>query len=163
HALSRLAPVVSGSLFVATGAERVALPGCSRAIVVADDPPGRGPLGGIAAALWRSRTGVLALACDLPLVTPATLERVLRAGLAADRPAALRSRRGWEPLVAYYPRWVLPRVVAALDRKSIAPRVLLDRLGAVAVRPRSEDEVLNVNTPEDLARALELAGGEERR
>ena len=163
HALARLAPVVGGSLFMATGPSRATLQGCGRAIVLADDPPGRGPLGGIATALRRSRTGLVVLACDLPLVRTTTLETILRVGIAANRPAALRGRRGWEPLVAYYPRWVLPHVGAAVHRGSLAPRVLLDRLGAVPVRPGSDEETLNVNTPRDLARAIELAGGKERR
>ncbi len=156
HALEKLARVVSGALYVATGQRGAWLPGCQRAIVLRDEPPGRGPLGGLAAALWRARTGVLVLACDLPLVSQGTLEQVMRVGLASGRPAAVRSRRGWEPLIAYYPRSLLPLVHAALDRRAAGPQELLERAGAVAVPVRSEQEVLNVNTPEDLAAAAEL-------
>ncbi len=161
HALRMLTPIVGGTLFVATGESREALPGTARAVVLRDEPSGRGPLGGIAAALTRSRNGILVLACDLPRVRRATLEELARCGLASGRPVAVRSMRGWEPLIAYYPPSTLSYVRVALQHGRAAPRVLLDRLAAMAVRPRCSTEIINVNRPSDLDRARNAAPMEE--
>jgi molybdopterin-guanine dinucleotide biosynthesis protein A len=153
RAVRTLRAAVGGAVFVATGRKRERLPGTARAVVIVDEPPGRGPLGGIAAALRRAHVGVVVLGCDLPFVRPTTLERVAAAGLAAGRPAAVRSARGWEPLVAYWPAPVYKHVRAALEQGALAPHELLDRLGAVAVTGVAPGELHNVNTREDLQRA----------
>lgn len=153
RAVRRLATLATGTVFVATGPRRERLPGTAGAVVIADAPAGRGPLGGIAAGLERSSHGLLVLGCDLPLVSLATLSRVASAGRATDRPAAVRSARGWEPLVAYWPRRVYKQVRAAIDAGRLAPHALLDALAAVAVAGVRPAELSNVNTRDDLARA----------
>jgi molybdopterin-guanine dinucleotide biosynthesis protein A len=154
RAVATLAQVADGVLFVATGPRRERLPGTAAAVCIADAPPHRGPLGGIAAALERTRgAGIVVLACDLPLVRPQTLREVVRVGRSADRPAAVRSAGGWEPLIAYWPRWVYKLVRAALWRGSLAPHQLLDRLGALGVGGVDPVELRNVNTPADLDKA----------
>lgn len=154
RAVAKVGAVVTGTVYVATGPRRERLPGTGRAVVIRDAPPGRGPMGGIAAALERSVNGVLVLGCDLPLLSNATLVRVVRAAKAADRPAAVRSMRGWEPLVAYWPRSVYKQVRAAIAAGRLAPHALLDSLGAVAVTGLDPEELINVNTRADLERAL---------
>ena len=53
---------------------------------IADRYPGEGPLGGVATALTYARTGwVLAIPCDLPLVAPTTIERLI-AAIDIDQP-----------------------------------------------------------------------------
>ena len=153
RAVGKVSGLVNGTVFVATGPRREHLPGTGRAVVIADSPPGRGPLGGIAAALERSANGVLVLGCDLPLVSAATLRRVVLAAAAADNAAAVRSRTGWEPLVAYWPRRVYRLVRAAIAAGRLAPHALLDSLGAVAVAGVRPLELINVNTPADFERA----------
>lgn len=69
-----------------------------------DDPPGVGPLGGLAALLGRAGMApAVAVACDMPRVTALLLRRLV------DHPATapvLAPRRGWdapwEPLLARY-------------------------------------------------------------
>jgi molybdopterin-guanine dinucleotide biosynthesis protein A len=153
RAIRTLGSVVSGTLFVATGRRRERLPGSARAVVLIDVPPGRGPLGGIAAALERSAHGLIVLGCDLPLVTPATLLRLARSGQAASRPAAVLAGNGWEPLVAYWPRGVYKHVRAALSAGRLAPHALLDALGTVPVCGVRPGELHNLNTTADLERA----------
>jgi molybdopterin-guanine dinucleotide biosynthesis protein A len=95
----------------------------------------------------------VALGCDLPLVRVSTLQRVARAGMAVDRPAAVYGPCGWEPLVAYWPRAVYNQLRAALACRQLALHELLDRLGAVAVTGVERSELCNVNTPADLEKA----------
>lgn len=162
-ATRKLAAVVDGTIYVVTGARRERLPGTGRAVVLADEPPGRGPVGGIAAGLRRARYGLLVLACDLPLVRVSTLERLARFGRNGGRPAALRSVSGWEPLVAWYPRSALHAVESELMSGRPAPWSVLEQLGAVPVPVIDADEVVNVNTPRELAAALRTRRGASTR
>jgi molybdopterin-guanine dinucleotide biosynthesis protein A len=149
-AASKLASVCDGIVYVGTGTRRERLPVSGLTVLLVDDPRGRGPLGGIAAALRRSRDGVLVLACDLPLVRASTLERLVRAARRGRRPAALHSGAGWEPLVAWYPRAALHVVESELRSAKPAPYSVLERLGAAALPVMDLGEVINVNTPGDL-------------
>jgi molybdopterin-guanine dinucleotide biosynthesis protein A len=159
RAVRTLASVAGPTLYVATGARPERLPGTAGAVCIADSPPGCGPLGGIAAALARTRApGILALGCDLPLVRAATLERVLQAGLGAGRPAAVRGPHGWEPLIAYWPRAMYKQVRAALWLHVWALHELLERTGAAAVVGVDPAELVNVNTRADLAQAASRRG-----
>jgi molybdopterin-guanine dinucleotide biosynthesis protein A len=157
-AYSKLAAVVDGTIFVATGARRETLAGLERAVAIVDEAPGRGPLGGLSAALLRSRDGVLVIACDLPNLRRSTLERLTRAARGGDRPVALRGPQGWEPLVAWYPRSALHTVRLALRSSRPAPFLVLERLGALALPVVDASEVLNVNTRSDLAAARAARG-----
>jgi molybdopterin-guanine dinucleotide biosynthesis protein A len=142
-----------------------------------DAVPGAGALGGVHAALrWAAeegRPGALCVACDLPFL-PAGLLRGLvdRAadGVADAVVPESTGRRGVEPLCAFYSVRALPAVVAMLAAGERRAAELVTRLRAVRV---PLDEVrgfgdpatifLNVNTPDDHRRALEIAraAGEE--
>lgn len=81
--------------------------------VLPDDPPGIGPLGGLGALLAHAgQQPVIALACDLPLLSVELIARLARSGSAASVVAPRESRHGkWEPLCARYdPVRVLPAV-----------------------------------------------------
>lgn len=120
-----------------------------------------GSLGGIHAAIVRAGQPVLVVAWDMPFV-PAALLRALRdAGAHAD--AALPesgSRRGVEPLCAYYSTTCVPAIERRLDAKdmrviSFFEDVRVERLSERDVRRFGDPAVLfmNVNTPDDLALA----------
>jgi molybdopterin-guanine dinucleotide biosynthesis protein A len=85
---------------------------------VLDTGPGEGPLRGLLAALEAARTPwLVALACDMPRVSPAVLERLLAHAAAGDLDACLAQvERGTQPLLAVYHTRVAPAVRAALER-----------------------------------------------
>ncbi len=89
-----------------------------------DDPPNRGPLGGLSALLLHARTlnrRAVALASDLPGVSPALLGRLLRESPEA-RLLAPRLDGIFQPFFARYePRSVIPLVqqVLASSRASL--------------------------------------------
>jgi molybdopterin-guanine dinucleotide biosynthesis protein A len=158
-ACQKLSQVIDGTVFAATGARRDTLPGLECAILLVDEVHERGPLGGIAAGLRRARSGVLVLACDLPLVRVRTLERLIRVARNTNRAVALRGPRGWEPLVAWYPVAALETIRTVLKSSRPAPFLVLERLGAAALPVHDATELANVNTPADLAEAEAWAGG----
>lgn len=83
---------------------------------IADRPAGTGPLGGLAGVLCAAGDApVLAVACDMPYVSAALLQRLLTQAPSA-MVLASRTRDGcWDPLCARYEaRLVAPRLARAL-------------------------------------------------
>jgi molybdopterin-guanine dinucleotide biosynthesis protein A len=128
------------------------------------DGPGRGPIAGIlgAAAAYPGRP-LLVLACDLPEV-PATLLADLARSTGCDW-AAPRWGGRIEPLCALYG----PAALAALGRRAAGGRFALHELAgeaglaarwledeALAAHGAPEGMFLNLNTPADLERWLEM-------
>jgi molybdopterin-guanine dinucleotide biosynthesis protein A len=130
--------------------------------VIADAVPGAGPLGGLYAALLDAvHERVLILACDLPFVTVALLERfVAESGTGQEIDAVVpRSARGLEPLCALYMTRVAAAARARIDRGDLRVAGLLAdlrtrELGPEALAPYDAGSLfVNVNTPHDHARA----------
>jgi molybdopterin-guanine dinucleotide biosynthesis protein A len=131
-----------------------------------------GSLGGIHAAIVRAGQPVLVVAWDMPFV-PSALLRTLRDG-AARADAVLPesgSRRGLEPLCAYYSPACVPAIERRLDANdmrvvSFFEEVRIERVPEREVRRFGDPAVLfmNVNTPDDLALAeRHAADGLDRR
>ena len=120
-----------------------------------------GSLGGIHAAIVRAAGPVLVVAWDMPFVPPALLRRLRDAAVHAD--AVLPesgSRRGLEPLCAYYSPACVPAIERRLDAGdmrvvSFFDDVRVERVPEQEVRTFGDPAVLfmNVNTPDDLALA----------
>jgi len=129
--------------------------------VAGDLRPGEGALGGLHAALVHAGTDIVLVAWDMPFV-PAPLLAELRArgertGADAMLPESDGSRRGVEPLCAWYSARCVPAVDAALDsgdRRVVAFHATVDaqRLTLEEVAAFGDPAVLfgNVNTPDDL-------------
>lgn len=140
------------SLFERAGACVVTVGG--EGAVVADDPPGIGPLGGLLALLRHAEAGVVvAVACDMPFVTDALVSR-----LVSFPPAvAVAPRRDgrWEPLFARFDAAAARPIAsawAASGRRSL--QGLMDSLGAVELPLSPAEETLldDWDTPDDVTR-----------
>jgi molybdopterin-guanine dinucleotide biosynthesis protein A len=124
---------------------------------LADEPGGVGPIGGLAALLrLAGERRALALACDMPFVTPSDVEALLaapRASVVAPR----REGRG-EPLSARYdsPR-VLPIVRARIEAGRRSLQGLLDEAGASEIA-LSADHLDDWDAPEDVRRRPRSGG-----
>jgi molybdopterin-guanine dinucleotide biosynthesis protein A len=140
----------------------------------ADVLPDAGALGGVwTGLLWaqeRGRAGILAVACDMPFLSPALLsELVARAEPASGSlPDVVipesGGRRAVEPLCAYYSVRCVPAVRAALDRSdyrliSFHEDVHVHRVAMedVVRFGKPEQLFMNVNTPEEHVLAERLA------
>ena len=138
--------------------------------VVPDAIAGAGPLGGVYTALLDARYDrVIVLACDLPFVTAALLERLAAESGAAEGFDAVvpRSARGLEPLCAVYRKSCAPRARERIERGDLAVAALLAdlrvrELGHEGLAPFDEGTLFeNVNTPHDYARARDLVENEK--
>jgi len=133
--------------------------------------PGCGPLGGIATALRLAGTepsaarakskkrpgsakAALVLACDMPMVRGELLDRLLEAR-DPDRPASIFRNPltgRLEPMPGIYEPTALQAIEQAMATGRLAVTKLLEAVGAHVVEVPEDmgDQLLNVNTPEDL-------------
>jgi molybdopterin-guanine dinucleotide biosynthesis protein A len=143
------------------------------------DAPGAGPAAGIlgAARAWPGHS-LLVLACDLPRVSEALLQELVRrlpvveggeAGDAPDAPGAdhaaaaadpdwvvPRWERGLEPLCALYRPAALAALAAAVERGIAAPHRLAEAAG-LRVRFLEGERLLRCGEPADLFLNLNTA------
>jgi molybdopterin-guanine dinucleotide biosynthesis protein A len=120
--------------------------------VARDVRPGIGSLGGIHAALVHAGTAVIVVAWDMPFVPEGLLAELRVLGDDADvvAPESGSSRRGLEPLCAYYsPACIAPieRSLDADDRRVIGffDQVRVARLVAEEVRRYGDPDRLFMN------------------
>ena len=153
---------------VVVSAARQELPELPSSVeIVQDRHPGRGPLEGLAAALRtlcdRADTAY-ATACDVPLLVPAFVSRVIQ--LCDGYQAAVPYIDGFaEPLAAAYGVDVLPHIESLLAEDRLRPAFLFD---LVATRRIAAEELTdvdpglkslaNLNRPQDYQNALKQAG-----
>ncbi len=129
--------------------------------VVADRIPGAGSLGGLYTALMDAPTDqVLVIACDMPFLTAPFLMRLAARGVDVDV-AVPRSAAGRHPLCASYARSVAGHLKARIEHGHLRVREALDGLNVRELGPEELAEfdpdgllLLNVNTPDDYAKAL---------
>jgi molybdenum cofactor guanylyltransferase len=130
---------------------------------VPDRVPGRGALGGVYTALVEAATDqVLVLACDMPFLTAGFISLIVATG-ASDTDADIvvpRDAQGRHPLCASYRVRIAPILKRRIDAGHLR---VLDALDELRVRELGPDQLaaynpegrlmLNVNTPDDYARA----------
>jgi molybdopterin-guanine dinucleotide biosynthesis protein A len=135
--------------------------------VVRDRHAGRGPLEGLAvgmAALAGEVEIAYATSCDVPLLVPAVVQRLVELVEGYDV-VVPRTEGFYHPLAAVYRTGVLPEIEALLAADRLRPVYLFER---VRVREVAPEELLdldptlatlrNLNYPQDYQRALEEAG-----
>jgi len=165
-----LGTVVSPIVVVA--AREQSLPELPSDIVVTrDEREQRGPLEGLRAGLKALPSSVefaYITSCDVPLLVPAFVERMVE--LLGDHDIAVMEIDGFaHPLSAVYRRATLPRVESLLENDRLRPVFLFDAVRTRRVRPEemiSVDPELrtlrNLNTREDYLAALAEAGYQPR-
>ena len=161
-----LGTVVSPVIVVA--AREQSLPALPDAVgITRDEREARGPLEGIRAglnALPESIDAAYITSCDVPLLIPAFVERMIE--LIGDYDIAVMEVDGFpHPLSAIYRRNTLPLVESLLAGDRLRPAFLFD---AVRTRRVKAEEMTvvdpelrtlrNLNTPEDYRAALADAG-----
>ncbi len=161
--LDALRPLGTEIVIVNNDGSLAGLPGTR---LVADEAPGVGSLMGLYSGLRAVRTTLAtATACDMPFVSTAVLRALVE--LAPGHDVVVPVLEGQpEPLHAVYRTTCLPAIDAALTagrRRLIAffPDVRVHYVPEAAVRAWDPAlrSFLNVNRPEDLARAQALMEG----
>lgn len=128
--------------------------------IVVDRVPGTGALGGLYTAIVEAPTDqVLVIGCDMPFLNAPFVSYVVERGRDAEV-AVPRDERGRHPLCASYARRTAGHFRARIEAGALR---VGDALEGLDVREIGPDEVapfnrdgrllLNVNTPDDYARA----------
>jgi molybdenum cofactor guanylyltransferase len=161
-----LGTVVSPVIVVA--AQGQSLPPLPDTVAITrDEREARGPLEGIRAgltALPRSIDAAYITSCDVPLLVPAFVERMI--DLIDGHDIAVMEIDGFpHPLSALYRRDTLPHVESLLAADRLRPVFLFDAVRTRRVQPEEMTPVdpelktlRNLNTPEDYRTALADAG-----
>ncbi|MBF0340367.1 MAG: molybdenum cofactor guanylyltransferase [Magnetococcales bacterium] len=127
--------------------------------VVADHRSGQpGPLAGIEAAfLACDADWLVTVPVDLPFLPLDLVQRLWAAKGPLNQPAVASSRGRIHPVIALWPRAILPAIRAALDAEQRRMLDLLARLGHQIVEfpalPDGQDPFFNVNDPASLEQA----------
>jgi len=135
--------------------------------ITRDEREAKGPLEGIRAglsALPESIDAAYITSCDVPLLVPAFVERMI--DLMGDHDIAVMEIDGFpHPLSAIYRRNTLPHVESLLAADRLRPVFLFDAVRTRRVKPEEmivvdpELKTLrNLNTPEEYRAALVAAG-----
>ena len=127
---------------------------------VPDTVPNRGPLGGLETAMRRAAGPIVALACDLPLLTADALHwlSAQASGQPHEHGLAVLNDGQWEPLFSVY----TPACLPLIERRLAAGRLSLHGLiesgdfGRADAPAWIAAQLANINTPEELAK---LANG----
>jgi molybdopterin-guanine dinucleotide biosynthesis protein A len=158
--IEALRGVVDRILIVDSRPRPVAVPGAES---VLDLRPGTGSLGALYTAIATADDDVIVVACDMPFVTGPFL-RFLGERLGEADAAVPRTADGWHPLCAAYARGCLGPMARSLDAGSLKiadtlARLRVREIGPEAIAPfdRGGALLLNLNTPDDLARAAAAA------
>ncbi|OFV94099.1 MAG: hypothetical protein A3H95_16580 [Acidobacteria bacterium RIFCSPLOWO2_02_FULL_64_15] len=149
--LSELSRIASETLIVGGGTPRDGVR------LVSDIVPGRGPLGGLHAALTEAAFEVVVVvACDMPYVSAPWLAHLAALSQEADAVVPL-TERGYHPLCAAYTRACLLPIAGRLAQGRLK---MMDALADFKVRVVAADEIerfgdhhrllANVNTPAEL-------------
>ena len=128
---------------------------------VREQPAGGGPAAAVAAALSHVRAdAVVVLACDMPLVRPATPGRLVAAlGEAAAAALLVDAHGNRQPLAAAYRTEALRAAVRAVgDPAGCSMRRLVGCLAVVEVAADAE-EALDCDSWADVARSRRLLEG----
>jgi len=156
------------SPIVAVAAREQLLPQLPEAVIITrDEREAKGPLEGIRAglsALPESIEAAYITSCDVPLLVPAFVERMI--ALMGDHDIAVMEVDGFpHPLSAIYRRDTLSHVESLLAGDRLRPVFLFDAVRTRRVKPEEmlvvdpELKTLrNLNTPEDYRAALVDAG-----
>lgn len=160
----RLLQMACREVLVVTASEAV-----RRAVsvpTVADEKPGRGPLGGLYTGLRAAAQEYnYVVACDMPWISPEGIRCLAQWAVPDYQAVALRRGERWEPLPALFSVRCLPVLETCLADGTWKLAQVYDRL---PTRPVTEAEwrrfdpelraLGNLNTPEDYAHALLLRG-----
>ncbi|MDC8106996.1 NTP transferase domain-containing protein [Chryseobacterium sp. PTM-20240506] len=118
-----------------------------------------GPFGGILSALRSQREKAwLVVACDLPLLDKNALEFLIQSRNPEKAATTYESPFDGlpEPLITIWEPKSYPLLLNFLGSGNTCPRKVLINSDTLILKPDNPDSLMNVNTPEDKAKAQEI-------
>ncbi|RLJ31540.1 molybdopterin-guanine dinucleotide biosynthesis protein A [Chryseobacterium sp. 7] len=118
-----------------------------------------GPFGGILSALRSQRDKAwLVVACDLPLLDKNSLEFLIQSRDPEKAATTYESPFDGlpEPLITIWEPKSYPLLLNFLGIGNTCPRKVLINSDTLILKPANPDSLMNVNTPEDMAKAQKI-------
>lgn len=118
-----------------------------------------GPFGGILSALRSQRDKAwLVVACDLPLLDKKSLEFLIESRNTEKAATTYESPFDGlpEPLITIWEPKSYPLLLNFLGSGNTCPRKVLINSDTLILKPGNPEALMNVNTPEDMAKAKEI-------
>jgi molybdopterin-guanine dinucleotide biosynthesis protein A len=144
-----LSPVFSEVLVSISGDETIPEE-LEQAKIVIDEMPGLGPIAGVAACLSAARNEVVFVtACDIPTIHYGLVTEMLDLSKGYDVVVPRTGEGFIEPLHAVYNRCVLPKVRELVDSGERRIRMLYDRVNTCYKDLEPDQNLYNINTPEE--------------
>lgn len=146
----------------AAGASPVVAQGGSPPLPLAAEPdssPHAGPLSALIDALAR-HGDVLVCPTDVPTVPAELLAALVERARSTGAPVVLARSDRPEPLIGHYARGSLSMLQAGMQAGARGPKEAFD-IESVPTVPVAASDVLNVNTPADLAAAESILAARE--
>ena len=136
--------------------------------VVEDAYPGTGPLGGVYTGLISTEApGIVAVACDMPVLQPALLRELLRLLPGHDLVAPIKESLP-EPLCTAYAKSCIDTIRARLDAGEYKASGYFDEVDALLLEPDAWQpfdpdglSFLNINLEDDLHRVRHVLLSQE--
>ena len=144
-------------VFVSLRADQTSDPTRAHLPMIVDSVEGAGPIVGIRSALAaHPEVAWLVLACDLPFVSDAAIEELLRRRDPSALATAYKSAHDGlpEPLCAIWEPAAAPPLAEYQAAGGHCPRKFLIRHGAPLIDPPDPRALDNVNTPEEYSQAV---------
>ena len=144
-------------VFVSVRADQTSDPTRAHLPLIVDSVEGAGPITGIRSALAaHPEVAWLVLACDLPFVSDAAIEELLRRRDPSALATAYKSAHDGlpEPLCAIWEPAAAPPLAEYQAAGGHCPRKFLIRHGAPLIDPPDPRTLDNVNTPEEYSQAV---------
>lgn len=127
--------------------------------VLSDTIPGAGPLAALINAVDRLGD-IVVCPCDVPWIAPAVIRSILIASATSDAPAVIARSPHPQPLIGMYRHTALSALAEAWVAGERSVRGALAGL-EVSYVDVAAGQVVNVNTPQDLAAGIERHGPNE--
>jgi molybdopterin-guanine dinucleotide biosynthesis protein A len=146
-----------GEVFVSLRADQVSDPARAQRPMIVDVGEGKGPIVGIRSALSAHPSAAwLVLACDLPFLSDAMIEWLLRQRDPSALATAYKSAHDGlpEPLCAIWEPAAAPVLAEYQAAGGHCPRKFLMRHAARLIDPPDPRALDNINTPEEYSQAL---------
>lgn len=127
--------------------------------IITDRFSGFGPLGGILSAMaTHPDKAWLVVACDLPLLTTATMNELILARDPLKQATAYfnQERKQFEPLFAIYEPGIYSRMLHFLGEGFSCPQKVLYNSSVKVLPLTTQGKLQNVNTPEDRVQVLKI-------
>lgn len=146
-----------GETWVSARPDQQGLPSLAGLPLIADRYEGVGPVSGVLSAMDAQPDAAwLVLACDLPLADARGVRALLDGRDAARLGTAYMASDGFfEPLFAIYEPAMRPWLHERMDQGRFGLREALADADVKLLCPPDDSTLMNVNTPEDLARVRE--------